>query len=125
MHNTHILLFLVTLPIPLLMIIGGWWMLKKPPRKINLWVGYRFARARKSQEAWDFAQRIGGRSLFAAGVPLFIASALLSWLLPPAENMWQYWHVLIMCVQLAVLLASLCFDGAQLRRKFDEDGKPR
>jgi hypothetical protein len=30
-----------------------------PPKKINEFYGYRTTRSRKSQEAWDFAQKWG------------------------------------------------------------------
>ena len=50
-------MLVVDLLIPLAMVAVGLWMYRRPPRKRNGFVGYRTARSRRSQQAWDFAQR--------------------------------------------------------------------
>ena len=121
MEGKDVLEFIITLPVPLLMIVGGLLMKKKPPKKINLWVGYRFARARKSQEAWDFAQSVSGRNLFITGIPLLVVTTLLYWLLPEPQ---KTLHIILVIVQVAVLAAGLVHVNVLLKRQFDDKGRP-
>ena len=41
----------------LILTVGGAVFWACPPRQINEFYGYRTTRSRKSQEAWDFAQK--------------------------------------------------------------------
>ena len=42
--------------IPAVMIVVGAVFLKRPPKRVNGFYGYRTQRSMSSQEAWDFAQ---------------------------------------------------------------------
>ena len=46
-----------------------------PPKKINEFYGYRTTRSRKSQEAWDFAQRYSAKLLTIFGFAALIVGA--------------------------------------------------
>jgi len=45
-----------------------------PPKKINIFYGYRTAASMKSQERWDFAQKYGARQLAIGGVLMVLVS---------------------------------------------------
>ncbi|MEP0365449.1 MAG: SdpI family protein [Cyclobacteriaceae bacterium] len=53
-------IILLTNPI---LILVGLIQLKFPPKEINSLYGYRTARAKRSQEAWDYAQPAGAKAL--------------------------------------------------------------
>ena len=46
-----------------------------PPKKINEFYGYRTTRSRKSQEAWDFAQRYSAKLMTIFGLAALIVAA--------------------------------------------------
>ena len=46
-----------------------------PPKKINGLYGYRTTRSRKSQEAWDFAQRYSAKLITMFGLAALIVAA--------------------------------------------------
>ena len=46
-----------------------------PPKKINEFYGYRTTRSRKSQEAWDFAQRYSAKLMTILGLAALIVAA--------------------------------------------------
>jgi uncharacterized membrane protein len=55
-------------------IVAGLIMLQSPPRKINIWYGYRTSRSRQSQAHWDFAQRYSSKLMTRIGQILCIIS---------------------------------------------------
>ena len=59
----------------LILFVGGivFWMY--PPKKINEFYGYRTTRSRKSQEAWDFAQRYSAKLMTIFGLAALIVAA--------------------------------------------------
>jgi uncharacterized membrane protein len=57
----------------------GFAMVKFPPRRINPWYGYRSQASMKSQEAWDYAQRMCSRKIVLIGI-VMLALALVEWL---------------------------------------------
>ena len=60
---------------PLIFLVVGlvFWMY--PPKKINEFYGYRTTRSRKSQEAWDFAQRYSAKLMTMFGFAALIVGA--------------------------------------------------
>ena len=60
---------------PLIFLVVGvvFWMY--PPKKINEFYGYRTTRSRKSQEAWDFAQRYSAKLMTILGLAALIVAA--------------------------------------------------
>lgn len=57
---------------PIILIVG-FIMLKRPPKKINRIYGYRTKRSMKSQEQWDFAQKYSAKGLLRGGMLLTLA----------------------------------------------------
>ncbi|NNE93783.1 MAG: SdpI family protein [Verrucomicrobiales bacterium] len=67
---------------PLLLVIALLF-LRFPPRDINWMYGYRTARSMKSQEAWEFANRLSARALVWISVGITLIQALLMVFLNP------------------------------------------
>lgn len=44
-------------------LIGGMIFKNNPPREINWWYGYRTKRLMKSQEQWDYAQKLAASNM--------------------------------------------------------------
>ena len=62
------LLLISIISIPVTLVIIGLIMLARPPKKINHYVGYRTANSMKSQESWDYAQKMCARYMMLVGV---------------------------------------------------------
>ena len=59
----------------LIMTVGGAVFWACPPRQINGFYGYRTTRSRKSQEAWDFAQKYSAKMMTVLGLVTLIVAA--------------------------------------------------
>jgi|SRR5688572_7967908 len=69
-------LFLIPLIAGPVFIITGWILLKYPPKKINLWYGYRTRNSMKNLEVWNFAQVYSAKEMMKAGFLLSVTSIL-------------------------------------------------
>ena len=72
-----IFMFCMNLLIPIVMVIFGLVFLRKPPKDINDFYGYRTKRSKASKEAWDFAHKYMGRLWLWVGIALAIVTVLL------------------------------------------------
>lgn len=63
--------------LPVLITVVGLIMFIRPPKKINLIVGYRTSKSMKDQESWDFANKYSGKLLIIFGCILLIISCLI------------------------------------------------
>ena len=76
----------------------------RPPRRINMIVGYRTTRSMASQEAWDEAHRLYGRICLRAGPPLVAFVVLVKLLVPlPPE----YLSLALLPFSFAALIAPI------------------
>ena len=64
----------------LILTVGGAVFWAYPPKKINEFYGYRTARSRKSQEAWDFAQKYSAKLITMFGLAALVVTAIAHWL---------------------------------------------
>ena len=113
----------VLLLIPAVMMLLGAIFLKRPPRKINDWFGYRTRRAMSSQEAWDFAHRTCGKVWLRWGIALGIAAPLL--MLPvwgAGEERLTLWSGSLTLLQCVALVASIFPVERALRKKKKKNG---
>ena len=60
----------------ILFIIGGYILLKNPPKEINWLYGYRTKISMKNQKLWDFAQTYSAKVLMKLGLALTSISLL-------------------------------------------------
>lgn len=66
----------LSLLIPIVYMVIGLLFWLRPPKLINGVMGYRTARAMKSQEAWEFANRLSGKLLLILGIVFVIISLI-------------------------------------------------
>ncbi|MDP3312892.1 SdpI family protein [Lutibacter sp.] len=64
-------LFLISILDAVIFCTAGLLMLKFPPKKINSLYGYRTKNSMKSQESWDFAQKLSALKMIKAGIIMF------------------------------------------------------
>ena len=124
--NFFVMMFVCNLLMPLIMIIGGYCMYKKPPRKINGLVGYRTAMSRKNEDTWFFAHDYCGRLWLKWGAILCVPT--IAALLPFAHSdihAISTVSLVIEAVQLCFLLGSIAVVEKALRRTFRKDGSRR
>ena len=115
----------VLLLIPAVMMLLGAIFLKRSPRKINDWFGYRTRRAMSSQEAWDFAHRTCGRIWLRWGAVLAVATVLVVLLLGRGEaSLLSSWGGTAVLLQCGVMIVSTVPVDQALKRNFDQDGHP-
>lgn len=66
--------------IPVLILLLGFWMYKYPPKKINLFVGYRTNKSMKNKEMWDFAHKYCGKLWVILGLIMIVLTSILYFL---------------------------------------------
>jgi len=109
-------LFLTVLVTGLVLLITGYFAKKKPPKKINRIYGYRTKRSMKSQEAWDFAQKIAPDHMIRSGLYLIISSLPLYFV--KAEN--DYIIIAIVIIMIVFMILPLYAIERKLKEKFPD-----
>ena len=109
--------------IPAVMIVVGVVFLKRPPKRVNGFYGYRTQRSMSSLEAWDFAHRVCGRLWLGCGAVvgllcLGLEIAVLRW----NRELLSTWSGTILLIQCVLLLVTILPVEGALKRNFDRDG---
>ncbi len=112
--------------VPAVMLYFGWRFLKKPPKHINSFYGYRTSRSMKNQQTWDFAHQVCGKLWFRWGLVLLPLS-LLAMLLVPGKDAEELglWLMGVTVIQVVVLLGSIVPVERALKKNFDQFGRKR
>ena len=121
-----IAMFVCNLLMPLMMLIGGYCMYKKPPKEINGFVGYRTAMSKKNKATWTFAHDYCGRLWIRLGFIILIPTILVQ--IPfvhSSDDAVGIVTLIVETVQLAVLIGSIVSVEKALKRTFDENGVRR
>lgn len=116
-------LFLCNLIIPLIALISGLWMYKKPPKKINGFIGYRTKMSRKNKDTWAFAHNCCGKLWIKLGIAMLIICIAVQ--LPFAhsgEDVLTVLTLVLEMLQLAALVCSAIPVEKALKNTFDEHG---
>lgn len=104
--------------LPAILLLVGWLLRFRPPRKISWYAGYRTARSMKSQEAWDYAQRRLGQLWRAGSLPMLCLSLLPVFFSRDASEDFQAGVLLLlMTIQLAGVLAVIPIIEKELSEK--------
>lgn len=110
--------FLSNLGLPVLMIILGQVLLKKPPKNINGIYGYRTSMSMKNKDTWEFAHQYCGNLWVKSGIAML-----------PVVVLWQVvtarlsmWSILLTQIEVVVMLATVVLTEVALRRTFDKNG---
>lgn len=109
--------------IPLIMLLGGYLMYKKPPKEINSVVGYRTKMSKKNKDTWEFAHNYCGRLWLKIGIVLFILTFIVQ--IPfvhSSDNAIGNMTLIVETVQIVVLLGSIIPVEQALKKTFDENG---
>ena len=107
---------------PLIILVVGvvFWMY--PPKKINEFYGYRTTRSRKSQEAWDFAQRYSAKLLTIFGFAALIVAAAAHLFRNRLCVNYDYLMLYDVCITLLlpiiVVLPPIVLTELELRKRF-------
>ena len=107
---------------PLIFLVVGvvFWMY--PPKKINEFYGYRTTRSRKSQEAWDFAQKYSAKMMTVLGlVALIVAAAahlFRNRLCINSDSLMLYDNCIILLLPIIVAIPPIVLTELQLRKRF-------
>ena len=93
-----------------------------PPKKINEFYGYRTTRSRKSQEAWDFAQRYSAKLMTILGLAALIVTAVAHWLRNcicfNSDLLMLYDFCIIVLLPIIVAIPPIIFTELELRKRF-------
>ena len=109
--------------IPALMIIFGKYYIKKAPKNINHFVGYRTTRSMKNKETWKFAHNYMGKLWYKYGIVLFVISAALMLLIMGQdEDAVGGLAAIITTVQVFVMIVPGILTEKALKENFDEEG---
>lgn len=112
--------------VPAVMLYFGWRFLKKPPKHINSFYGYRTSRSMKNQQTWDFAHKVCGKLWFRWGLVLLPLSLLAMLLVLGKDTEEQgVWLMGVTVIQVVVLLGSIVPVERALKRNFDQFGRKR
>lgn len=121
-----ITMFICNLLMPLIMLIAGYCMYKKPPKEINGWVGYRTNMSKKNKDTWTFAHDYCGKLWIKLGLILLLPTIIVQ---IPFVHCSDDTIGIVACivegVQLIVLLASIIPVEKALKNTFDENGVRR
>lgn len=112
--------------IPLCMIGFGILMLKKPPKKINGFFGYRTALSMKNTDTWRFAHEYAGRLWWKVGLIMAVPSLLSH--IPfynSGEDAVGVLGLVVMTLQCIVLVATIFPVESALNKTFNRDGTRR
>ena len=122
----YISIFFCNLLIPLIMIIGGYFMCKNPPKNINGVWGYKTEMAKKNQSTWEFAHRCCGRLWMKFGAVMLALSVLVQ--LPFAhsdDDSFGALTIILEGIQIVFLLITIYIVEKKLKQNFDKDGNKR
>ena len=105
----------------ILMVVGiVFWMY--PPKKINEFYGYRTTRSRKSQEAWDFAQKYSAKMMMVLGLVTLAVAPIAHWLRSRlclnSEYVMLYDIGITLLLTIIVVLPPIVLTELELRKRF-------
>lgn len=118
-----IFMFCCNLLIPLVMIIFGRTMFKRPPKEINSICGYRTKMSIINKDTWNFAHNVCGKLWWKAGWIIILPSIVVQFPFLHSSHDTIGMVGLVLCIiQCAVLLGSILPVERALKRTFHDDG---
>lgn len=108
--------YITDLLLPVMMTVLGYVFLKRPPKNINMFYGYRTSRSMRNMDSWNYAHERCGRLWIKLGPSLFIFILLSKLLIPLDEEILSLIHMTILIFS---LFATIFVVEKDLKRKFD------
>ena len=113
-----------TVLIPLVLLFSGWMMQFHPPKKQNVWIGYRTTRSMKNAETWRFANTYCGNCWCISSLILLLIAVGCSvgyfFMSMQAQTIFVLGNIVL---QMAILIYTLFQTERAIRTQFDETGK--
>ena len=97
-------------------------MMKRPPKKINAFVGYRTSRSMDNQESWNFANKHSGKLMIMFGIIAIIPSVVI--MLPfygSDDDTIGMISTVIMVFQFILIIIPIILTERILKRKVKEE----
>ena len=118
-----IFMLIMALLIPTSMIVIGAIYVKRPPKNINGIYGYRTTRSMKSQEAWEFANKLIGKYWLIIGLIMIIPFGLsMLFVLNKSDDIIGIFGAILTLVEIIPLAIPIYFVEIALKKHFDENG---
>jgi len=130
--ESFMLMFLILLIIPLIMIVFGSLLEKKPPKRINYFIGYRTTRSIKNMDTWKFANEHAGRTWRLAGwiaLGVSIIATIAVNVLSRIDKLGMdfgfalYFVAALLGAQFITLIVTIFPTESALKKTFDKNGK--
>lgn len=110
---------------PIVVLIMGFVMYSSMPKKVNRLYGYRTRMSMKSQETWDFSQRLSAIvSIYTGAIMLIVTAIVFIFVLKKLSD-YLAAYVITVVIQLVFIFLSFIPVEVALRRKFDKNGNPK
>lgn len=117
-----VLLWIVSMILPVTLIVLGAVMKKHYPKEPNTLVGFRTTRSMRSQEAWEYANSRAGQLMLPGGLAAAGVCVLLNLLLPLKTD-------ILLLIDLIpgffFLFLPVVKVEKELKARFDEYGMPK
>lgn len=119
-------MLIMNLLIPVIMIGFGSYFIKKAPKEINSFFGYRTSRSMKNKDTWEFAHHYCGRLWRYMGwIMLSISVIAMLLVIGKDTDLVGDFGGILCSVQTALLIVSIFPTEVALKRTFDEHGHHR
>lgn len=119
-------MLIMNLLIPVTMIGFGSYFIKKAPKEINSFFGYRTSRSMKNKDTWEFAHHYCGRLWRYMGwIMLSISVIAMLLVIGKDTDLVGDFGGILCSVQTALLIVSIFPTEVALKRTFDEHGHYR
>ena len=106
--------------LPVLMIVLGKVFVKKPPKQINGFYGYRTRRSMKNQAAWDFSHLYCGKLWRKMGwFMLPVSTMVMSLVIGKSDDIVGVVGGAVITAECMVLLSSIILVERALAKQFD------
>lgn len=119
---TFITILVGILIVPIVLICTGSFLYKDKDSEINYAMGYRTKMSMKSQEAWRFAQREGGKYMLSFSTLALIISIIGIFLSLFMLGI-AYMAIILVCIDFICMTLAIIFTEIALKKNFDKDGK--
>ena len=108
--------------LPILLIVFGWWLKYTTPKNRLGAFGYRTERSRRTQQAWNFSNKMAGKYWLLEGIIMLPVSVLALWLLHTRFQGEGYTIVccVLLLVQILCMMIPMPFVERSLKNKFGE-----
>jgi uncharacterized membrane protein len=92
-----------------------------PPKKINLFYGYRTSASMQNQETWQLANQFAARLMVQLGL-LLAAVGIITFILPPSPFTGVFVGIALVLIS---AFMQFYFTEKHIRKTFDEHGNKR